>query len=319
MTIEERARVVTECRPEMATFNCGSFNFGIFKARHRPEMAPWEIEYLESHARLHLQEHVRRHVPARRAVPRGGHQARVRGLRRRPPLQPRAPRRGGPRRLPDPRAVRARRARARTRPRSTSSSTCAGPPRSCSARDGFTWSAAGVGYPGQFHLAAAALMIGGHMRVGLEDNLRVRADRRADSNAELVEKAMALARAARPRAGRRRGRPRAARARALSSGRVRPQRVRRRHQVRAPSPRPPARRRAPERVEHRQVLLGDGDQVGARAARRSRTCARRARGTTTGARASCCARRARSRRGRPRRPATARARRPRGAAAIIAS
>ena len=48
MTIEERARVVTECRPEMATFNCGSFNFGIFKARHRPEMAPWEIEYLES-------------------------------------------------------------------------------------------------------------------------------------------------------------------------------------------------------------------------------------------------------------------------------
>jgi 3,5-dioxohexanoate:acetyl-CoA acetone transferase len=48
MTIEERARVVTECRPEMATFNCGSFNFGIFQARERPEMAPWEIEYLQS-------------------------------------------------------------------------------------------------------------------------------------------------------------------------------------------------------------------------------------------------------------------------------
>ncbi len=48
MTIEERARVVTECRPEMATFNCGSFNFGIFGVHHRPEMADWEIEYLES-------------------------------------------------------------------------------------------------------------------------------------------------------------------------------------------------------------------------------------------------------------------------------
>ena len=48
MTIEERARVVTECRPEMATFNCGSFNFGIFGVRHRPEMAEWETEYLES-------------------------------------------------------------------------------------------------------------------------------------------------------------------------------------------------------------------------------------------------------------------------------
>ena len=60
--------------------------------------------------------------------------------------------------------------------------------------DRFTWSAAGVGYPAEFHLAAAALMMGGHMRVGLEDNLRVEGDRRAASNAELVEKAMALAR-----------------------------------------------------------------------------------------------------------------------------
>jgi uncharacterized protein (DUF849 family) len=57
----------------------------------------------------------------------------------------------------------------------------------------FTWSAAGVGYPGQFHMAAAALMLGGHMRVGLEDNLRVTAERRASSNAELVEKAIRLA------------------------------------------------------------------------------------------------------------------------------
>ena len=32
----------------MATFNCGSFNFGIFQVQHRPEMADWEIEYLES-------------------------------------------------------------------------------------------------------------------------------------------------------------------------------------------------------------------------------------------------------------------------------
>ena len=50
-----------------------------------------------------------------------------------------------------------------------------------------------MGYPGQFHLAATALMLGGHMRVGLEDNLRVSADRRAESNAELVEKAVTLA------------------------------------------------------------------------------------------------------------------------------
>ena len=56
----------------------------------------------------------------------------------------------------------------------------------------YTWSAAGVGYPGEFHLAATALMLGGHVRVGLEDNLRLDLERRAESNAELVEKAMTL-------------------------------------------------------------------------------------------------------------------------------
>ncbi|MDQ3863440.1 MAG: 3-keto-5-aminohexanoate cleavage protein, partial [Actinomycetota bacterium] len=56
----------------------------------------------------------------------------------------------------------------------------------------YTWSAAGVGYPAEYHLAAMCLMLGGHVRVGLEDNLRVSREKRADSNAELVEKAVAL-------------------------------------------------------------------------------------------------------------------------------
>jgi uncharacterized protein (DUF849 family) len=59
--------------------------------------------------------------------------------------------------------------------------------------DDYTWSAAGVGYPAEYHLAAMCLMLGGHVRVGLEDNLRVRRDKRAESNAELIEKAVALA------------------------------------------------------------------------------------------------------------------------------
>lgn len=36
-------------------------------------------------------------------------------------------------------------------------------------------------------------MLGGHVRVGLEDNLRVNRQKKADSNAELVEKAVAMA------------------------------------------------------------------------------------------------------------------------------
>jgi uncharacterized protein (DUF849 family) len=192
MTIEERARVVTECRPEMATFNCGSFNFGIFKVRHRPEMAPWEIDYLEStrdyvfkntFADMHrLSElfreagtkpeyevydvghvHNLAHLAEEGLVDFPVHVQFVLGVL-------------GANAASIDQLVHMR-----------------GTAESVLGRENFTWSAAGVGYPGQFHLAATALMMGGHMRVGLEDNLRVALDRRADSNAELVGKAMALA------------------------------------------------------------------------------------------------------------------------------
>jgi uncharacterized protein (DUF849 family) len=192
MTIEERARVVTECRPEMATFNCGSFNFGIFQVRHRPDMQPWEIEYLEStrdyvfrntFRDLHrLSELFREagtkpeyevydvghlynlhHLADQGLVDFPFHVQFVLGVL-------------GANAATLEQLVHMRRTAV-----------------SLFGEDRFTWSAAGVGYPAQFHLAAAALMLGGHMRVGLEDNLRVTSDERAGSNAELVEKAMRLA------------------------------------------------------------------------------------------------------------------------------
>jgi uncharacterized protein (DUF849 family) len=193
MSIDERARVVTECRPEMASFNCGSINFGIFGVRHRPEMAPWEVEYLESTRdyvfrntfadmyRLselfreagtkpeyevydvgHL--HNLHHLAAQGLVDTPFHVQFVLGVL------------GANAATLDQLAHMRRTA------------------VELFGEGAFTWSAAGVGYPGEFHLAAAALMLGGHVRVGLEDNLRVARDRRAGSNAELVEKAMTLAR-----------------------------------------------------------------------------------------------------------------------------
>src|SRR3984893_18680002 len=48
MSIDERARVLSVCRPEMATFNLGSFNFGIFQVKHRKGMADRGTAYLES-------------------------------------------------------------------------------------------------------------------------------------------------------------------------------------------------------------------------------------------------------------------------------
>ncbi|MHC3130284.1 MAG: 3-keto-5-aminohexanoate cleavage protein [Candidatus Bathyarchaeota archaeon] len=61
-------------------------------------------------------------------------------------------------------------------------------------KENYKWSVIGIGYPGQFNMAALALMNGGHVRVGLEDTLKIGPDVLAKSNAELVEKAVRLAR-----------------------------------------------------------------------------------------------------------------------------
>jgi uncharacterized protein (DUF849 family) len=52
---------------------------------------------------------------------------------------------------------------------------------------------AATGYPMQFRHAAVALSFGMDCRVGMEDSLRVRRDRQAKSNAEMVEVAVSLA------------------------------------------------------------------------------------------------------------------------------
>ena len=192
MTIDERARVVTSCRPEMATFNCGSFNFGIFKVRRRPEMAPWEVEYLEG-----TRDYVFRNTFGdiermaelfREAGTKPeyelydvGHLYNLQHLAEAGLVDP-------PLHLQFVLGVLG--ANAATLEQLVhmhrTATSLLGPD--------FTWCTAGVGYPAEFHLAAAALTMGGHVRVGLEDNLRVELDRRAASNAELVEKALALAR-----------------------------------------------------------------------------------------------------------------------------
>jgi 3,5-dioxohexanoate:acetyl-CoA acetone transferase len=191
MTIEERARVVTEIRPEMATFNCGSFNFGIFKVRERPEMAPWEVEYLQG-----TRDYVFRNTFA--------DIARLAELFREAGAKPEyevydVGHLYNLRHLADEGLVdfplHIQFVLGVLGANAATIEQLVHMHRTATTLFGseFTWSAAGVGYPAEFHLAAAALMMGGHVRVGLEDNLRVTADRRAASNAELVEKAMTLA------------------------------------------------------------------------------------------------------------------------------
>jgi len=60
-------------------------------------------------------------------------------------------------------------------------------------KENYTWSVIGVGYPAQFYLGSLATIMGGHVRVGLEDNLFIEKGVLAKSNAELVTKMVRIA------------------------------------------------------------------------------------------------------------------------------
>jgi 3-keto-5-aminohexanoate cleavage enzyme len=58
---------------------------------------------------------------------------------------------------------------------------------------GSPWSVCAIGL-NEFPMTTMAILMGGHVRVGFEDNLYVSKGVRAKSNAELVEKVVRLAR-----------------------------------------------------------------------------------------------------------------------------
>ncbi|KPV62817.1 MAG: hypothetical protein AOA65_1597 [Candidatus Bathyarchaeota archaeon BA1] len=60
-------------------------------------------------------------------------------------------------------------------------------------QDKYEWSVIGTGYPWEFQAAAIAIMMNGHVRVGLEDNIYIGRGELAKSNAELVAKVVRLA------------------------------------------------------------------------------------------------------------------------------
>ena len=60
--------------------------------------------------------------------------------------------------------------------------------------ENYDWSVIGAGYPAQFQVGTLATIMGGHMRVGMEDNIFIEKRVLCKSNAELVEKAIRIAR-----------------------------------------------------------------------------------------------------------------------------
>ncbi|ORX15683.1 3-ketoacyl-ACP reductase [Mycolicibacterium wolinskyi] len=192
MTVEERASVL-KFRPEMATFNAGSFNFGLFPVASRDlPFADWEREYLEgttdyifknTFADMTYMAEQMRQAQTRPEIEvyDVGHIYNLEQLVKDGVLEP-------PFNLQFVLGVLGANAAEpdqlihmlRTAER-------------VFGRDSFTWSAAGVGYRGEFSLAALSLTLGGNVRVGLEDNLRVTRTENASSNAELVQKVAQLA------------------------------------------------------------------------------------------------------------------------------
>lgn len=193
MTVRQRGAIIPRYKPEMATLNAGSMNFGLYPIASRDlPFQDWEREYLES-----TRDYVFRNTFAditylaglmREADTRPeieiydlGQLYNLRQLTKDGVLAPPFSLQfvlgvlGGA--SPDPdHLIHLLRTAERLLGQGT-----------------FTWSAAGVGYPAEFELAALALMLGGNVRVGLEDNLRVRRTSRAKTNAELVTKAVTLA------------------------------------------------------------------------------------------------------------------------------
>ena len=192
MTIDERAAVLTEFQPEMATFNTGSINFGLFPIGERDmNWADWEREYLED-TRGYIFRNTFADMERICAMVRDagvkpeleaydvGHLYNIAHLLKRELLDP-------PIHIQFVLGVLG--ANHATVDQTMHMLHTA---KSLFGED-FTWSAAGVGYPAEYQLAALGIMLGGQMRVGLEDNLRLSRTARAQTNAELVEKGVALA------------------------------------------------------------------------------------------------------------------------------
>jgi uncharacterized protein (DUF849 family) len=193
MTVKERAANVPEFKPEMCSFNLGSINFALHPAlkRHGDWKYSWEPQYLEMSRDFvfkntfldfeHLCQVTKENgVKPELEVYDVGHLYNLAFL-----VQERMINfplhiqfvmgvLGGIGTMPEDLIFLKHKA------------------ESLFGSQNFTWSVVGVGIA-QFNLGMIALQMEGHTRVGLEDNIYIKKGVLAKSNAELVERAVRLA------------------------------------------------------------------------------------------------------------------------------
>ena len=95
MTIEERIQPSIRFKPELASLNMGSMNFGLFPLlnRFKDFKHEWERQYLESTRDLRFSQYLQGYRVRGDRIVGKRHALRVRMLRRRSPVQPRSFRR----------------------------------------------------------------------------------------------------------------------------------------------------------------------------------------------------------------------------------
>ena len=197
MTVEERLRVIPRFKPEMATFNLGSMNFAYhfivesYDRRGKPFKYDWERSYMESTKDAVFKntfqdmEHTLKLMDENEVKPECEiydlgmiHNMAFlikRGLLRKPvQIQFVLGVLGG--------------AKAELSVLHYLKSVA----DEHLGKDEYTWSTIGIGYPQEFYLGTLSVLMGGNIRVGMEDNVKIRKDTYAKSNAELVEKAVRI-------------------------------------------------------------------------------------------------------------------------------
>ena len=193
MTVEERTATVPLFKPEMCSFNMGSINFALHPALRviKEYKYPWEQKYLEMSKDFVFKntfkdlEYLSKITKENQTRPEleiydVGHLYNLdfivnEGLLS-PPLHMQFVMGvlGGIRGTPEDLTYLVTKAQA------------------LFGKENFTWSVIGVG-AAEINLSTMAIHMGGHVRVGLEDNIYLRKGVLAKSNAELVEHVVQLA------------------------------------------------------------------------------------------------------------------------------
>lgn len=195
MTPQERLRGATLCEPEIASFNLGSINFSIHPVarRYKPEdwRYDWEQGYVEGtenfifpntfgsmrvFAEMMAEKNIRPEFEAYDV----GHLYNLKFMEKQGLVQP-------PYWIQFVLGVLGALA-ATPQTLLTMIETA----DRLFGRENYRWSVIGVGYPAEFHMAAMAIIMGGHVRVGLEDNIFIKRGVLA-TNPQLVEKVVRLA------------------------------------------------------------------------------------------------------------------------------